>query len=173
MKKFDILLLMVAITVFCVGCHPKKTLTVINPIDTVELELPHVADIIPVDTAFAIIPSNITDKYWKLVELNGKSVSAEMSRTPYIMLNEGKINGSGGCNQFSGSYTIDEKVSRIRFSGVVMTQKACFTENVDSEFAKIIEMTDNYSISEDGNRLTLNRARMAPLAVFKLGDLVK
>lgn len=122
-------------------------------------------------SATTVSRSDITGKYWKLVELNGKTVSAEITKTPYIMLNNGKIAGTGGCNQFSGTYTVEQEVHRVRFVEVIMTQKACFAENADSEFAKVLEMTDNYSVSTDGLRLTFNRLRMAPLAVFELVEI--
>ncbi|MCL2597412.1 MAG: META domain-containing protein [Paludibacter sp.] len=147
MKNLNMLIITVMF-VFCLGCSSKKTVTVVNSCD-------------------------ITGKYWKLIELNGVRVSAEIMQTPYIMLTEGQISGAGGCNQFSGSYTIDKNANFVRFSGIIMTQKACFAENVDNEFAKVIEMTDNYSISPDGKYLTLNRLKMAPLAVFELGDFSK
>jgi len=39
---------------------------------------------------------------------------------------------------------------------------------IEEELKKVIEMADNYSLSEDGKYLSLNRARMAPLARFEV-----
>ncbi|MDR2823932.1 MAG: META domain-containing protein [Prevotellaceae bacterium] len=124
-------------------------------------------------SAVAVTNDEITGKYWKLVELNGVTVSAEISQTPYIMFDAtaNRITGTGGCNQLMGSYTLEKEVKRVHFSDVAATLKACLGENVDSELNKVLEVADNYSISADGKRLTLNRARMAPLAAFELGDL--
>lgn len=148
MKKLNLLIMIAAITVIGIACSSKKATVVTNP-------------------------SEITGKYWKLVELYGVRVSAEIAQTPYILLTDGQISGSGGCNQLSGNYTIDKNANLISFSEMIMTQKVCFAENADSDLAKVLETTDNYSISADGKQLTLNRLRMAPLAVFELGDFTK
>ena len=46
-----------------------------------------------------------TGRYWKLVELNGRPVPT-LDREPYLILEaaDGRANGFGGCNTFSGSY---------------------------------------------------------------------
>ena len=108
-------------------------------------------------------PQEITGKQWKLIEINGQTVDSKA----FILLNqaESRISGTGGCNTLSGSFE-QSAPARIRFSQVVVTQKACIATNYDNELAKVLEMTDNYSLSADGSRLSLNRARMAPLAVF-------
>ena len=45
-----------------------------------------------------------------------------------------------------------------------------FIVNMETEFEmlKIFELVDNYSVSADGKFLSLNRARMAPLARFEV-----
>ena len=43
---------------------------------------------------------------------------------------------------------------------------ACDNMADEATLAKVLEMVDNYTIS--GNTLSLNKARMAPLARFKL-----
>ena len=58
--------------------------------------------------------SGIIEKYWKLVELNGKPVPP-LQREPFLILKtDGRVAGFGGCNNFTGSYTADEAASRIR-----------------------------------------------------------
>jgi heat shock protein HslJ len=106
----------------------------------------------------------VTGKKWQLVELHGTAVSAS-ANVPYLFLRDDnqRIEGSGGCNNFTGEYEISG-IGRIKFSKVVATQKACLKMETESEFFKILEMVDNYTLSADGKTLSLNRARMAPLA---------
>lgn len=109
----------------------------------------------------------ITGRHWKLVELNGRPVPA-LQREPYLILNtEGaRVNGFGGCNGFSGSYEIDQATSRIRFGQIASTMMACPAGmDIENAFHEVLSSADNYSLS--GDHLTLNRARMAPLARFE------
>lgn len=109
---------------------------------------------------------SITEKYWKLVELRGQPVPS-LEREPHLILKtEGnRVTGFSGCNTFNGTYTLDEKTMRIDFGPLAMTRMAC-AEGMDTEqaFAEVLEQADNYSVS--GDNLSLNRARMAPLARF-------
>lgn len=109
----------------------------------------------------------ITETYWKLVELNGQPVPA-LEREPHLILKvEGsRVTGFGGCNSFTGSYTLDEKTSRISFGQLASTMRACPAGmDVEQALGKVLAIVDNYSLN--GDHLTLNRARMAPLARFE------
>ena len=112
---------------------------------------------------------SITKTNWKLVELNGKPLS-EMTFAvqPFMAFdNETKrVSGSAGCNNFSGEYEINENVMRIRFSKMITTKKMCINMTVEDQFLQVLAVVDNYTIS--GNTLSLNRARMAPLARFEM-----
>jgi heat shock protein HslJ len=109
----------------------------------------------------------IIGKHWKLVELRGKPVP-KLGKEPYFILQakDNRITGFGGCNGFSGTYTLDTVKSRIHFSQLISTMMAC-TPGMDVEraFTDVLAQADNYSL--DGDRLSLNRARMAPLARFE------
>ena len=109
----------------------------------------------------------VTEKYWKLVELNGKPVP-KLEREPHLILKAegGRVNGFGGCNGFAGTYELDEARSRIRFGKLASTMKACASGmEVEDAFHRVLQTVDNYSLS--GDRLSLNKARMAPLARFE------
>ena len=112
-------------------------------------------------------PAGVTEKYWKLVELRGQPVPA-LDREPHLILEAegGRVHGFGGCNGFTGAYEIDEATSRIRFDQVASTMMACPSGmEVEQTFHEVLRSVDNYSLA--GDRLTLNRARMAPLARFE------
>ncbi len=105
--------------------------------------------------------------YWKLVELRGQPVPA-LPRAPWLLLEteDMRASGFGGCNGFGGTYTLDEAALRVRFGQMISTMKAC-PEGMDVErgLSDVLEQVDNYSLSD--THLSLNRARMAPLARFE------
>ena len=113
----------------------------------------------------------ITEKYWKLIELNGNPVvvNESMRREPSITLrNDGnRVSGHGGCNSLNGTFEIGQG-DRIKFSQMVSTLMACINMEIENGLIKALEMADNYSLSADGKYLSLNRARMAPLARFEV-----
>lgn len=117
-------------------------------------------------------PEGITEKYWKLIEINGQPVVPDESvkREAFIILkDEGNlVNGNGGCNTLSGTYEIDRTTNRIKFSQMASTMMACLNMEIENQLKRTLEMADNYSLSADGKYLSLNRARMAPLARFEL-----
>jgi len=113
----------------------------------------------------------ITSRYWKLVEVRGQAVG-EMEREPHLILEaaDGRVSGFAGCNGFMGSYTLDEANARISFGQIAMTRMFCAAGmEVEEAFSQVLEEVDNYSLN--GDSLTLNRARMAPLARFERGEL--
>lgn len=113
------------------------------------------------------LADGVTEKYWKLTELRGLPVPA-LEREPYLVLRvDGRrVSGFGGCNVFTGSYEIDEATGRIRFGQIAATMMACASGmEVEKAFHGVLRAADSYSLN--GDRLTLNRARMAPLARFE------
>lgn len=108
----------------------------------------------------------LTETYWKLTEIMGKPVP-KSAREAHIILKEkdNRVIGSGGCNRLNGGYTLKEP-NRISFSGAAMTMMACL-EGMDTDrlLADILEKADSYTLAN--GKLQLNRARMAPLAVFE------
>jgi len=109
----------------------------------------------------------ITGTHWKLVELLGQPVPAS-HKEPFLMLDaqDNRAHGATGCNSFSGTYTLDEATLRIRFSQIAMTQMFCEgSMETEKAFVEVLEQTDNYSLH--GDEITLNKARMAPLARFE------
>ena len=118
-------------------------------------------------------PEGITEKYWKLIELNGKPIVFDAQtggRGAFIILkNENnRVNGSTGCNTLTGTYEIDPARYRIRFSQMATTLMACMNMEVENELKRVLELADNYTLTADGKYLSLNRARMAPLARFEV-----
>jgi len=110
--------------------------------------------------------SELTEKYWKLIELFGNPIVAEnnANEAHIIFKAEGdQFNGSTGCNRFSGTYQI-EKPDRITFSQAVSTRMMCLNMDTENRFLEVINTANSYVVRND--TLSLNRARMAPLARF-------
>ncbi len=110
----------------------------------------------------------IEDKRWKLVELRGRPVEAGRTAQEAVftlLAGESIATGSASCNTFSAPYAI-KSGQRIRFGrNMAVTMMACPDMSLESEFLDVLKQVDNYSLGDDG-RLSLNRARMAPLARF-------
>lgn len=115
-------------------------------------------------------PSPLTGTTWRLVELSGQPVAAAAgAKSPYLLLQAegGRFQGFGGCNSFSGSYALEEG-GRIRFSDVAATMMACPDMETESRLFEVLGTADSYALTERG--LSLNRARMAPLARFEVAQ---
>ena len=115
--------------------------------------------------------NSITEKRWKLIEISGKPVVSDGTapREAFIILkNEGRrVTGNGGCNTLNGTFEIGQG-NRIKFSQMASTMMACLNMETEDGLKKALEMADNYSLSADGKYLSLNKARMAPLARFEV-----
>ncbi|MDR0364639.1 MAG: copper resistance protein NlpE N-terminal domain-containing protein [Bacteroidales bacterium] len=106
----------------------------------------------------------ISNRRWKLTELSGKAITDNKAFIT-IDTKEGRAFGNGGCNNFTAAYELDEATGRLRFSKIATTQMACIDMETETAFLEILENIDNYSMN--GEKMTLNKAKMAPLAVFE------
>ena len=110
----------------------------------------------------------VEDRRWVLTEWRGQPVElGDQQRQAFLLLRseESRLHGNSSCNIFNGSYAIKSGL-RIEFSeNMAMTMMACPHMSVEDQFLEILKTADNYSIGED-ETMSLNRARMAPLARF-------
>ena len=146
------------VSLFALGCNNNRTASKTNSNSNQTL-----------DTLGKKDNETITNKYWKLITLEGKEVimAKNQEREAYFILKSEQktITGFSGCNTFNGTYSL-ENGWRIRFSKMASTLKACPDVEVnESEFLNVFELADNFSLS--GDTLSLNVGRRAPLAVFK------
>ncbi|MGO1597831.1 MAG: META domain-containing protein [Sphingobacterium sp.] len=108
--------------------------------------------------------SSITGVKWKLIELDGKPVADKINgKEPFIKLSDDRYSGTGGCNGVGGTFTLKDN-GRIAFSQGMSTMMACEIMEIEHGLNKALVAADNYTIN--GDTLSLNKARMAPLARF-------
>lgn len=111
---------------------------------------------------------NLEDKKWMLVELMGQKIVIQEEDKPiHITFNGalGQMTGHNGCNLFVGPYTLKQGL-RIEVGMMANTLMACKNMETAQKFMEVLQKMDNYAISE--NTLSLNKARMAPMARFEL-----
>lgn len=116
-----------------------------------------------------VIADPLTDNEWRLTELMGKTIPAVAESMNNITLKfakeEKRVSGFSGCNNYNGSYSVPSEL-RISFAQMISTMKACPSNmDLEAEYLKMLAGVDNYTIN--GNVLSLNKARMAPLARFE------
>lgn len=112
----------------------------------------------------------LEDKNWILIELRGKAIEKkEEQKAGHILFNmeTGMFSGNNTCNNFFGQYELME-ANRIKFGQAVSTLMACPDMETERLFMEVLKTADNYSIAD--GILSLNRAKMAPLARFELSD---
>jgi heat shock protein HslJ len=106
--------------------------------------------------------ATLEDKKWVLIELTGQPV--ENSRGFIQFSSEtGRFSGNNTCNNFFGEYELMDG-NRIKFGNAGSTMMACPDMELQNKFMKVLETADNYSVAD--TVLSLNKARMAPLAKF-------
>lgn len=105
----------------------------------------------PEYTLFKETGKNPTEHYWSLVELNSKTVENNMpDGKPHILFHgsTGKTDGSGGCNDFSGNFSL-RSGNELVVSPLVSTRKGCPPGGVENEFLRTIEGTSTYEVKDD------------------------
>ncbi len=107
----------------------------------------------------------VEDKRWKLIELYGKPITGN-ARTHYVIFHskDGKLEAKANCNVILNTYKIKNQY-QLSVTPGISTLMAC-PDNLEQELLKALAQADNLSVSE--TNLSLNKARMAPLARFEL-----
>ena len=90
---------------------------------------------------------------WKLTGLS--SITGELPKTPQevtMHLDTGRVYGSGGCNRYFGSYSLNG--SSLKFNGVASTKMFCQgAMEVEDGLMQSINNTDGYVVQ--GKSLSL------------------
>lgn len=105
-----------------------------------------------------------TDTKWKLVKLMGKNISDSEAFISFAT-DENRVFGHAGCNTFTGTFKV-KNGSQLELSKIAVTMMACPDMTVEQQFMEVLNTADNFSLN--GKTMTLNKAKMAPLAVFEI-----
>ena len=100
---------------------------------------------------------------WKLIELNGRAIDNENFYIQFY--DDNHFSSFAGCNGMNGEYDIKNGF-KIQFSKVMSTLMACQDMETEQQLAKVFEIADNFNLNT--NSLSLNKAKIAPLARFEL-----
>lgn len=109
----------------------------------------------------------ITEKYWKLIDIGGKPLEKNDNREPHIILKArgGRFNGHGGCNVLNGQYEL-KAGNRISFSKIVTTEMACLNTTNEQRLIKVLQTATRYTLK--GETLLLSSSKNIPLARFEV-----
>jgi len=114
--------------------------------------------------------TRLENKKWILTELMGQEIaSGEDSKEAFLIFHSesGRISGNNSCNLLNGSYELREG-DRITIGKMAATLMACPDMQIADQLNQVLGTTDNYTIAD--GVLSLNKARMAPLARFRLEE---
>jgi putative lipoprotein len=133
-------------------------------VDHVELVLRRVAS--TASTAPVPASSSPENSEWTLVRLGERAVTrSDKQRPPNLMMSSGqkRVSGFGGCNRFTGSYTLQG--DQLKFGQLAGTMMAC-VEGMDQEqaFYKALGSASAWRITEQ--QLELLDASGKSLATF-------
>lgn len=97
---------------------------------------------------------SIKNKYWKLIELNGKSIDnlSGFNKEPHIIFsfNENRVSGNAGCNSFNGNYELTGS-NKLDISKIASTKMYCDKISVEEEFFNVLEISDSYQLIDEEN----------------------
>lgn len=112
--------------------------------------------------------TTIENTKWIITKLDGSTIKNEKNTQEIFFLLDSKTNritGNSGCNTFMGTYTLEAN-NRISFTQMASTRMMCPDSKInESEILSIFETADNFTITN--GKLSLNKAKRAPLAEFK------
>ncbi|GAB2542664.1 META domain-containing protein [Rufibacter soli] len=148
MKSNFILAGLAAFTLLVGGCTPSAT-----PVTSTTTASTHTND------------PNFLNGSWKLVNLNGKPVSAaDASRTPQLTFQvaEQRVNGFTGCNRVFGGVTAS--ATHLSFQHLGSTRMACAEDTLEQPFlAALSDTALTYQVT--ATQLTLLKDSQ-PVLVF-------
>lgn len=93
---------------------------------------------------------------WQLVSLNEQRIPPQVSMT-ISFSREGRINGTGGCNNFFGIYKTSG--TRISIGRIGTTKKLCpDLMPLETRFFAVLEQIEQHKLINNGTRLQLTGA---------------
>ena len=112
-------------------------------------------------------PGEVTNKYWKLTELDGQPVVVGSAREPHLRFQaaDSHVAGSTGCNSLSG--TFEHPGDRLTLGRMVTTLMACTDSTLSRQEQRLLQALATVDRAGTvGDRLTLY-AHDRPVARFE------
>ena len=112
--------------------------------------------------AEAINQTPLTGTYWKVVELNGKSMEGKTEKEMYLFLDPSspQFKSHSGCSMVLGEAKRGG-ANQMWFINLLPTTNTCKTPEIDAEFQKALEVISEYSLN--GNVLLLSKKGSVPV----------
>lgn len=110
-------------------------------------------------------PEDLLEGTWLAKEIGGEAVGAGQPTLHFT--SDGRANGSGGCNSFTGPVSIDGDA--MTFGPLASTRKACLPALLDQEQKFFIALAGVRSFHLDGEQLTLRDSAARPLVQLARG----
>lgn len=94
--------------------------------------------------------SSLEGKEWKLSALNGNKLVTDSKIT--ALFKDGKLSGSGGCNRFTASYQLKDKILTVN-PQIASTMMACPQPlmNQEQTFLEALAGSKEYKVDNQGN----------------------
>ena len=105
---------------------------------------------------------DLTKDTWKLTEFNKQTIDSD-SEQPIISFNDGEITGFLGCNDFFGSYELNNNT--IKINPVARTLKMCANITLEDRLNESFQFMNYYKI--ESNILKIYDNNHNEIAVFK------
>ncbi len=97
------------------------------------------------------VQPNIDNTKWKLADDVRGSV-------PTLAIENGKVNGNAGCNNYFGEVTMNSDTGSLSAQNIGSTKKFCENMNVENNFLQMLEQIDRYMVN--GNTLELYKGNL-------------
>lgn len=126
------------------------------------------ADFVDEPTIVSVNPlATIEGTYWKLLSVGGREIimdeKQEREASFQLRAGSGQAKGFGGCNSFSGAYSLNG--NELLFMPLAATMRACVSGmKTELAFFAVLESTAYFSINEES--LTLFSENKEPIAQF-------
>lgn len=116
------------------------------------------------ETSSPVPEANLTNTYWKLLEIGGEEVRIENNQREahLIFRDDGHVMGHTGCNSLKGQYGVNE--GRIGFLAMAATRMACSGDTTEGPMLNAMKNTADIVI--EGDRMTLLNEQGEQLAIL-------
>ena len=103
--------------------------------------------------------ASVANTQWTLAE-------SVKGKTPTLILENNKVSGNAGCNNFFGNLMMDATAGNFSVSNVGSTRMACDNMDVENNYLNMLQQVNKYVVN--GNVLELYKGNLLLLKFNKL-----